>query len=71
MILQRLERRRALAGWQFGDEIVQAEKMIDRARRDGGQQRRLQPGQISLALPLECVVTYLLIERQRSTVDGG
>jgi hypothetical protein len=40
IILQQLERRRALARLQLGKEIVEAKEMIDRARRRGGQSMR-------------------------------
>ena len=70
IILQRLERRRALTRLQLGKEVVEAKEMIDRARCRRGQQRRLQPGQIGLPLPLERVVTHLFVRRQRRAIDG-
>ena len=71
VIFQCLERCSAFPGLEFGEEIVEAEEMIDRPRRGGCEQRWRQTGEIGFALPFERVVTHLFIGGQRVPVDGG
>ena len=69
IILDRLERRRALARGEIGIESVEAEEMVDRADRGQRQHLGRERAQAQLPLPLEHVVGELVGRRERGAVD--
>jgi hypothetical protein len=71
IILDRLERRRALAGGKVGIEGVEAEEVIERPHRRQCEQLRLDAAELHLRLPFEDVVGELVRGRQGIPVDGG